>query len=198
MKPSFNLIEEGFNTEYAPLCVLGQALWERKTLQEIRESSLIRMKTHDHTPGEKLIDAISLIMAGYPSLYLLNNTLRSDPMISKCWHREKGLAEQSSVSRVLDRYDEKGLKGLEEISHRFWEKHNRTKNHDWRSKLVVDLDLTPLEASKKAEGSRKGYMAKKTKQGDNYHGSCCIHIGKHYCPNYIQEINIVPIVCKQQ
>ena len=129
------------------------------------------MKTHDHTPSEKLIDAILLIMAGYPGLYLLNTTLRSDPMVSTCWHREKGLAEQSGVSRMLDRFDEKGLAGLEKISQSFWRKHTRTKSHDWREKLVLDLDLTPLEASAKAEGSCKGYMGKKTKQAGNYHGS---------------------------
>jgi len=170
MKPRFKLIKEGFNSQYVPLCVLGQVLWEQKTLREIREFELIRMKTHDHRPGEKLIDAISLIMAGYPGLSLLNTTLRSDPMVSQCWHRERGIAEQSGVSRLLDRVDEKGLKGLEKISQRVWRKHSRLKSHDWRRKLVLDLDLTPLEASSKAEGNSKGYMGKKTKRGDNYHG----------------------------
>ena len=75
MKPHFSVTEKTLNTSYAPLCVLGQAFWEGKTLDPLREFDLISLKSHVHTPGEKLMDAFLLILAGYPSLYLLNNTL---------------------------------------------------------------------------------------------------------------------------
>jgi hypothetical protein len=35
-------------------------------------------------------------------------------------------------------------------------------SHDWRKRIVLDLDLTPLQASRHAQASTKGYLGKKT------------------------------------
>ena len=45
MKPAFGLTEEHFNTSFAPLCALGQALWERNDLDLLRNFAAIPMKT---------------------------------------------------------------------------------------------------------------------------------------------------------
>jgi len=170
MKPRFELTKNGFNTSYAPLCVLGEAIWERNTLTPLRDYELISLKSCDHTPGDKLMDAFSLIVAGYPSLYLLNSTLRADPMVSQAWHRDRGQAEQSNVSRTLDAYRAESLSGLQTISHDFWRGHSQLRGHDWRKRLTLDLDLTPLPASTKAEESTKGYLGKKMRRADNWPG----------------------------
>jgi hypothetical protein len=170
MKPDFDLTKDDFNTSYAPLCVLGQAMWARDTLTPLRDYELISLKSCDHTPGEKLMDAFLLILAGYPSLYLLNSTLRADPMVAQSWHREVGLAEQSNVSRTLDACRDESLAGLRTLSQDFWRVHSQLPVHDWRKRLTLDLDLTPLPASAKAEESTKGYVGKKMKPGDNWHG----------------------------
>lgn len=171
MKPHFELTKDDFNTSYAPLCVLGQAFWERDTLKPLRDYGLISLKSCDHTPGEKLMDAFLLILAGYPSLYLLNSTLRADPMVGQVWHRKKGVAEQSNVSRTLDACQNESLTGLRSISHDFWRAHSQLPAHDWRKRLTMDLDLTPLPASAKAEESTKGYIGKKIRPGGSWHGS---------------------------
>lgn len=163
MKPDFSLTKKRLNTNFAPLCVLGQAFWERKTLDSLREFDLISIKTHEHTPGEKLMDAFLLILAGYPSLYLLNSTVRPDPMVSQSWRREKGLAEQSNISRTLDASDAKALKGLRKVSQKFWSQHSQLPSHDWRKRLTIDLDLSSLVASANAEDSTRGYVGKKMK-----------------------------------
>ncbi len=170
MKPYLGVTKKTLNTSYAPLCVLGQAFWEGKTLDPLREFDLISLKTQVHTPGEKLMDAFLLILAGYPSLYLLNSTLRPDPMVSQSWHREDGLAEQSNISRALDAGEDKALKGLRKVSHNFWSKHSQLTQHDWRKRLTIDLDLSPLPASAKAEDSTKGYVGKKIKRAVNWRG----------------------------
>jgi hypothetical protein len=41
-------------------------------------------------------------------------------------------------------------------------------NHDWRRRLILDLDLTPLRISPQAEDSTKGYLGKKTSQVGNW------------------------------
>lgn len=161
MKPVFGLTDEYFNTSYAPLCVLGHLLWERGELDMLRNFAAIPVKKRDHTPGEKLLDAFLVILAGYPSLYLLNSKLSSDPMLAQAWHRTK-FADQSVVSRTLDACPIEGLDALREVSWDFWRNHTQLADHDWRKRLVLDLDLTPLRASRKAQDSTKGYLGKKT------------------------------------
>ncbi len=119
------------------------------------------MKTREHTPGEKLQDAWLLILAGYPSLYLLNSTLRSDPLLARAWGREQ-FTEQSTISRTLDAFGAKTLCALRSVSWDFWQAHSQLPTHDWRRRVWLDLDLTPLRASARAEASTKGYLGKKT------------------------------------
>jgi hypothetical protein len=106
------------------------------------------------------LDALLVILAGYPSLYLLNSKLSADPMLAEAWHRGK-FADQSMVSRTLDACPVEGLDALREISWEFWRTHTQLATHDWRKRLVLDLDLSPLRASRLAEASTKGYLGKK-------------------------------------
>lgn len=191
MKPQFGTSQERFNSSYAPLCVVGQALWEGKVLEALRQTELISQKQSAHSPGEKLMDAFLLILAGYPSLYQLNNTLRSDPMVAQSWHRYPNLAEQSSISRTLDRCGSEALSGLRELSYQFWLNHTQLSRHDWRIPITLDLDLTPLLASKRSEASCKGYLGKKTKRATNWLGSWYIRIESHYSLSYIRVISSV-------
>ena len=166
MKPNFGLTDQYFNTSYAPLCVLGHVLWERGELDRLRQFTAIPVKKRDHTPGEKLLDTLLVILAGYPSLYLLNSKLAPDPMLAQAWHRTK-FADQSVVSRTLDACRIAGLDALREVSWDFWRAHTQLTNHDWRKRIVLDLDLTPLRASRQAEDSTKGYLGKKTSRAAN-------------------------------
>jgi hypothetical protein len=169
MPPEFDLTDQPFNTSFAPLCALGAALWERQELAGLRNFAAIAAKTGVHTPGEKLLDAFLVILAGYPSLYLLNTALRPDPMLAQAWHR-RTLADQSSVSRTLDAFTSDALTALRAVSADFWHAHSQLAQHDWRQRLFVDLDLTPLRASAQAEDSTKGYVGKKTRPGANWRG----------------------------
>jgi hypothetical protein len=161
MKPKFELTDKYFNTSYAPLCVLGHRLWVGDELDRLRQFAAIPMQTRTHAPGEKLLDALLVILAGYPSLYLLNSKLSPDPMLAEAWHRGE-FADQSMVSRTLDACPIEGLDELREISWDFWRAHTQLADHDWRKRLVLDLDLSPLRASRQAEESTKGYLGKKT------------------------------------
>lgn len=166
MKPEFGLTDQLFNTSFAPLCVLGSVMRERGHLHALRNFKAISAKKGEHTPGEKLLDAFLLILAGYPSLYLLNTTLRPDPVLAQAWGRTQ-LAEQSSISRTLDRCTEVVLAELRHLSWQFWSQHTQLAHHDWRKPLILDLDLTPLPASAQAEASTRGYLGKKTPRDAN-------------------------------
>lgn len=170
MKPEIGLTDGPFNTCFAPLCVLGYVMQERGELTTLRNATFIASKQSDHTPGDKLMDAFLLILAGYPSLYLLNTTLRPDLILAQAWGRER-LAEQSSISRTLDNCTEIALAELRAMSWRFWLQHSQLSHHDWRKPLLLDLDLTPLLASARAEASTKGYLGKKMQPDANSLGS---------------------------
>lgn len=171
MKPRFDLTDGPCNTRFAPLCVLGHLLRTGHSLDPLLGFELISMQSRVHTPGQKLLDAFLLILAGYPSLYLLNGHLRPDAVLAQAWQR-RGLADQSSVSRLLDAFDEaaheSALVGLRNVAFAFWQTYSQLPQHDWRSKLFIDLDLTPLPASRRAEDSTKGYLGKKTPPGGSW------------------------------
>jgi len=169
MKPNFGLTEKDFNPSFAPLCVLGHALWEQNDLSILRNFDAIGMKTRDHTVGEKLMDACLVILAGLPSLSLLNTKLRPDPMLAASWHRQ-AFADQSMVSRTLDAFTPETLAVLQAASYSYWLEHTQLSTHDWRKALMLDLDLTPLLASRNAEESTKGYLGKKMQPGGRWHG----------------------------
>lgn len=139
MKPAFGFTENDFNTSYAPLCVLGQALWERGELDILRNFDAISMKTFDHRLGEKLLDAFLVILAGYPSLYLLNTKLRPDPVLALAWHRTT-FADQSMVSRTLDAFTPESLAVLPAVNYGYWHEHTQLTTHDWRKQIVLDLN----------------------------------------------------------
>lgn len=170
MIPEFDLTDNAFNTSFAPLCVVGHALWERGELDVLRHFSAIPVKSCDHTPGEKLLDAFLVILAGYPSLYMLNTALRPDPMLAQAWHR-RSFADQSVISRTLDAFTGAVLTAFRPVSTGFWRAHSQLANHDWRQRLFMDVDLTPLPTSPEAEDSTKGYLGKKTSPDGSWPGS---------------------------
>lgn len=197
MKPHFDLTDEHINTCHAPLCVVSYALRGGKTLDGLLGSELISMQSRKHGVGEKLIDAFLVIVAGLPSLYLLNQHLRPDRMLAASWGREQ-LAEQSSVSRVLDAFDPAGLGRLRQLAWGFWQAHSQLPAHDWRQPLVLDLDLTPLRASRHAEGSTKGYLGKKMRRVVNWLALWCIRTTSRCFRSCIQAGNIVPTPCNRR
>lgn len=87
-------------------------------------------------------------------------------MLAEAWHRGK-FADQSVVSRTLDACPIEGLDTLREIAWDFWQAHTQLADHDWRKRIVFDLDLSPLRASRLAEDSTKGYLGKKTRRVAN-------------------------------
>ena len=52
MKPQFGFTDELFNTQFAPLCVVGHVLREQRILEPLLNFGLISQKKRDHTPGE--------------------------------------------------------------------------------------------------------------------------------------------------
>jgi hypothetical protein len=66
-----SLLSSGTQTAYGPLCAFGHHLTRNEVLKPL-EWVDVRQKTVDHSPAQKLTDALIGILAGCSALYELN------------------------------------------------------------------------------------------------------------------------------
>ncbi|MCP4421636.1 MAG: hypothetical protein GY805_33915 [Chloroflexi bacterium] len=160
-------IEIGFtdkftNTQYAPLAVLS-AYYQTNQLLEPLNQVPIPMKTRFFSPGDKLIQVLLSILAGCGPLYEVNERLKPETGLATVWGFE-AFSDQSNLSRSLDALSLKQMAPLREKTDLIGRNLSRAQNHDWRSFLWLDFDLSGLPCSKRAEASQKGYFSgKKTR-----------------------------------
>jgi hypothetical protein len=171
MRPIIHLIAMPEDTNFAPLGVLGYCLTRTAFLQPLLENVQLPLKAVQHTPANKLLDVLVSILAGCRAITQVNTRLRPDLALARAWGRAR-FADQSTLARTLDRFTDAQLVQLRQGSETLFRRESRTFQHrfadDW---LWLDIDLTPLPASKHAEGSTKGKIsAKKTVMAVNWRG----------------------------
>lgn len=146
-------------TQYVPLAVLGHCVMRNHFFSPVWNELEWSMKTREHQPAEKLQDMLVSILAGNSHVSQINTRLRPDLALATAWQREQ-FAEQSNIARVLDRLSHEQIEQLRRGSQVLFRQHSQTLQHDFQAQwLVFDLDLTGLLASRRAEGSEKGYFS---------------------------------------
>ena len=175
MRPVIRLIAMPEETHFAPLGVLGYCLTRTDFLQPVAQGVQLPLKTVQHSPANKLLDVLVSILAGCRAITQINTRLRPDLALARAWGRER-FADQSTVARTLDQFTLEQIAVLRQGSETLFRRESLTLHHpfvsDW---LWLDIDLTPLPASKHAEASTKGKIsAKKTPMGVNSRG-CMPH-----------------------
>lgn len=157
-------------SDYVPLAVLGYALRRSGVLAPL-EAIQLPIKTITHTPVEKLLEALVLILAGGRATNQVDLLLRPNRGLAQAWGQAQ-FAHQSTLSDCLDRLNEAGIGQLRQAFNVITRQHSASCQHDFRSgPLVIDGDLTGLPASPRAAGSSKGFFTgKKTKLAANCHG----------------------------
>jgi hypothetical protein len=149
----------------APLGVLGYRLTRTDFLAPLWLELGLPLKTVDHAPCAKLLDLLVSILAGCRAIAQVNTRLRPDVALAHAWGRER-FADQSTLTRTLDAFNALEVSHLRQGSERLFRAHSRVLRHDFAQEwLWLDLDLTPLPISKRAEGSSKGLFAKKNRYG---------------------------------
>jgi len=152
------LVSRERQTAFGGLCVLGHHLLEEGILEPLSGVE-IEQKTVVHSPQEKLTDALMGILSGCSTLYEMNLRLRPDLPLQRAFGRD-GLADQSTVQRTLDAFTQENVHQLREAVEAIGGGLSRLAHHDFgREMLVVEVDLTGLRASKRAERSTKGYFS---------------------------------------
>jgi len=162
MRPVIHLMPMPQDTNFAPLGVLGYCLTRTDFLQPVLPLHLPQ-KTVQHSPSDKLLDVLLSILTGCRAISQINTRLRPDRALARAWDRAD-FAEQSTVARTLDQFTDSQVAQLRQGSETLFRRESRTLRHNLADEwLWLDIDLTPLPASKHAEGSTKGKIsAKKT------------------------------------
>jgi hypothetical protein len=114
-----------------------------------------------HAPWEKLIDTLALIFAGGTAMNQLETIIRPDKAVQLSFGR-KYCAHSSETQRLLTACTAETVSHLKAANRQLYQQHGQALHHDFSERfLVLDLDLTGLVTSQRAEGSTKGYFAKK-------------------------------------
>ncbi len=164
MNLTIGLTEELTNTQFAPLAVIF-ALYQQNNRLEPLKNVLLKMRSRDFTPTEKLEKILFGILAGCETLSETNSRLKGETQLARAlgWER---FADQSNLSRTLDELSQKQIERLRENTTQIWRDHSRVMHRDWRSYLWLDFDLTGLPCGPLAQASQKGYFGDKKTPAD--------------------------------
>lgn len=170
MRPSIRLMNMPNETTFAPLGVLGYCLTRSNFLWPTLTAVHLPLKAVDHTPASKLLDVLVSILAGCRAISQVNTRLRPDRALARAWSRTI-FADQSSLSRTLDSFTDEHVQQLRQASALLFRGESQTLHHPFGDQwLWLDVDLTPLPASKHAEASTKGKISpKKMPMVGNWH-----------------------------
>ncbi|MCA9981922.1 MAG: hypothetical protein KDD89_13850 [Anaerolineales bacterium] len=166
MTLEFGQTDELVNTQYAPLAALLAHYQQNQVFKPLSNVQLT-MKTRDFTPHAKLEQVVVSILAGCRTLSEVNQKLKPEHLLARVggWPR---FADQSGLSRTLDRLTLMNIDQLRPAQTQIWRYHSQIPDHDWRGYLWLDFDLSGLPCGKRAQASQKGYFSgKKTAVGGN-------------------------------
>jgi len=147
------------NTRFAPLAVLLE-LYQDKKLFEPLQRVLIPMRNRYFEPAEKLIQILISILAGCETLSEVTTTLKQEKSLASILNSDH-FADQSSLSRTLDKLTLKNIDELRSSTAQIWKSQSQVMQRDWRKFLWLDFDLSALPCGPMAEKAMKGYFAEK-------------------------------------
>ena len=197
MKTRVRLVPLSVETSFAPLGALGYCLTRSGFLDVLWQALDLPLKTVAHRPEAKLLDVLVSIFAGCRAVSQINSQLRPDLALARAWGRCR-FADQATVARTLDAFDSAQITQLRVGSETLFRRESLSLRHDLSADwLWLDIDLTPLPISKRAEGSTKGKLGKKTDMGGSW-PECMRHSITRRCfPEFIQvSKRVVPVTCR--
>ena len=152
--------KKGRPTAKAPLCALGEVVCAKHLFDPIHQGVSIEQKTVVYRPTDKLVFPILGILAGAETLSEINIKLRPDKVLLNAFGYNR-CADISVIQQTLDAATETTVCELESALDAIWDTHTRSQLSPVTvgEVMCVDIDLSALPVSKRAEGSEKGYVA---------------------------------------
>lgn len=147
-------------SSHASLCLLGSYLSSSDFFRPLEARVHLPQKTLKYTPVQKLEMLFISLLAGAKAVSHTNFTLRPDPALYRAFGLP-GCAEQSVIADTLDAMTEADLSTLREAIGDLFVQYSQARRHNFQQALLVlDVDLSPLPASRRAEGSERAYMGR--------------------------------------
>jgi len=149
-----------FDSSHASLCLLGARLRPQEFFRPLEVGVHLKQKVRKYTPVQKLEMVFVSLLAGAKALSQTGTTLRVDPALQAAFGLP-GCAEQSVLAQTLDAARDSDVAARRTVVEASFREHSLVRRHDFaQAVLVLDLDRSPLPASKHAEGSERGYMGR--------------------------------------
>lgn len=149
-----------YESGHASLCLLGVHLRRMGLFKPLEARVKIRQKVLKYTPVQKLEMLLVGVLAGAKAVSQTGTTVRIDPALLRAFGLP-GCAEQSSIAETLSAATEQDVADMQAALDDLFGAYSQARQHDFtRDFLVLDVDLSPLPASKAAEGSERGYMGR--------------------------------------
>jgi hypothetical protein len=145
---------------HASLCLLGVHLRRMNFFQPLEAHVQIEQKVLKYTPVQKLEMFLVGVLAGAKAVSHTEIAVRIDPALVAAFGLP-GCAEQSSIADTLNAASEQDVADVQVALGELFGSYSHSRQHEFtRDFLVLDVDLSPLPASKQAEGSERGYMGR--------------------------------------
>ena len=149
-------------TPQAPLCALGEVLRVREVFQPLHDTVNIGQKTVVYRPTDKLVFVVLGMLSGAETVSEIQTKVRSDRGLLGGFGYQR-CADASVIQQTLDASTEATVASLESAlaEVRLKQGQGRQVSLGAEDEIGVDIDLSSLPIGKHAEGSEKGYVAKK-------------------------------------
>jgi hypothetical protein len=139
---------------------LGAHLQQQECFGPLEAGVHLKQKVRKYTPVQKLEMVFVSLLAGAKAISQTGTTLRVDPALQAAFGLP-GCAEQSVLAQTLDAAQDADVGALRAVVAASFQEHSPTRRHAFaQAVLVLDLDLSPLPASKHAEDSERGYLGR--------------------------------------
>ena len=149
-----------YDSAHASLCVLGTYLRRTGFFAPLEAHVQIQQKTLKYTPVQKLEMFFVALLAGAKAVSQTSTTVGVDPALWKAFGLP-GCADQSVIAATLDAATEVDVAALQAALGETFRHYSQAARHDLAKELLVlDVDLSPLPASRHAEGSTRGYLGR--------------------------------------
>ena len=148
------------DSAHASLCVLGAHLHRIHFFKPLEQRVQIHQKMLKYKPVQKLEMLLVGLLAGAKAVSHTATTVRVDPALIAAFGLP-GCAEQSVIAQTLNAASEQDVADLQAALGEIYGCYGQARQHHFKQELLVlDVDLSPLPASKRAEWSERGYMGR--------------------------------------
>jgi hypothetical protein len=152
--------QKWYDSAHASLCILGSYLRQIGFFEPMERHVHLRQKVLKYTAVQKLEMLFVGFLTGIKAVSHTATTVRVDVALTTAFGLP-GCADQSVIADTLDAATEADVADLGAAIAELFGRYSQARQHSFEEDvLVLDVDLSPLPASRSAEGSERGYLGR--------------------------------------